>query len=55
MGKKYDDALARIREIRNAIPEAADGIMPDGPHDFRAKVTVSHPMPKGRGSRRTKL
>ena len=40
MGKKYDDALTRIREIRNAIPEAAEGIMPDGPHDVKAKVTM---------------
>lgn len=40
MGKKYDEAMARIREIRNAIPEAADGVMPDGPHDVRAKATM---------------
>lgn len=41
MGKKYDEAMARVREIRAAIPKAADRFGADAPELVRAKVHVN--------------
>jgi len=40
MGKKYDGTIARIREIRKAIPKSADGLDTGMSREARAKVSM---------------
>ena len=40
MGKKYDGTIARIREIRKAIPKSADGLVIGTSREARAKVSM---------------
>ena len=41
MGKKYDGTIARIREIRKAIPKSADGLVTGTSREAtRAKVSM---------------
>jgi len=40
MGKKYDDAMARIREISAALPKAAESAFPEVPRDLRSKLAM---------------
>ena len=41
MGKKHNEAMARVREIRAAIPKAADRFGADAPELVRAKAHVN--------------
>ena len=41
MGKKHDEAMAMVREIRAAIPRAADRLGADAPELVRSKVHVN--------------
>ena len=41
MGRKHDETMARVREIRAAIPKAADRFGADAPELVRSKVHVN--------------